>query len=390
MAKHIPFVYRKLDSKIANKIFGDSEVVRMPLQAGETVRRSLPKRSKVWVDAAVDRYHWPDAADVAAAKGMEAFTQITGGDKLGRPSFQETPEIEIVDRFVAGVLEKCCELGADWVSVPQLPVVGNSSRNKINRALASATAKWKDKARFKGALILPVIVTHQNQANLKGQRDKHKALARQCFERSGADGYWVVDSSLADWIGSRTFEQRRFKALVSFHEELREGLSSGFSIGGPYWALNLILWARGLVEYPAVGVGARFQYLLPGGTARPPKRRVALSSLRRTAIVSPGLEKWFRGLPRTPELKELRALLKDKHALRLDEAARAQVARFYKGWFDHLASVKPSGRALALFQDFSSAYVLGKSLDDLPSAEKTARRPERLAEQLMFFCMPSS
>ena len=174
MAKHIPFVYRKLDSQLANKIFGDSEVVRMPLQAGETVRRSLPKRSKVWVDAAVDRYHWPDAADVAAAKGMEAFTQITGGDKLGRPSFQETPEIEIVNRFVAGVLEKCCELDADWVSVPQLPVVGNLSRNKINRALASATAKWKAEARFKGALILPVIVTHQNQANLKGNETNTK------------------------------------------------------------------------------------------------------------------------------------------------------------------------------------------------------------------------
>ena len=73
MAKHIPFVYGKLDSQLANKIFGDSEVIRMPLQAGETVRRSLPKRSKVWVDAGVDRYHWPDVA-AARERGWREAT----------------------------------------------------------------------------------------------------------------------------------------------------------------------------------------------------------------------------------------------------------------------------------------------------------------------------
>ena len=208
MAKHIPFVYRKLDSQLANKVFGDSEVVRMPLQAGETVRRSLPKRSKVWVDAAVDRYHRPDAADVDTAKGMEAFTQITGGDKLGQLSFQETPEIEIVDRFVAGVLEKCCELDADWVSVPQLPVVGNSSRNKINKALASATAKWKAEARFKGALILP------------GDCDPPESGESQGATRqTQSPGKTVLRSIWGGRLLGCRFKPRRLDRLANFRAE---------------------------------------------------------------------------------------------------------------------------------------------------------------------------
>jgi hypothetical protein len=67
--------------------------------------------------------------------------------------------------------------------------------------------------------------------------------------------------------------------------------------------------------------------------------------------------------------------------------ARSQIAKFYKEWFDRVASIPSSGRALALYQEFSSAYVLGKGLPDLPSVEKTARRPERVAQQLMLTCL---
>ena len=211
MAKHIPFVYGRRTSQLVNQFLGDSEVVRMPLQASVTVRESLPKGSKVWVDAGVDGYdRWPDVSDM--------LKQLPGGDELGWPSFQQKPAKEIVDGFVAAVLGKCSELGADWVSVPQLPVVGDSSRNRVNRELASAAATWKAETKFKGVLILPVVVTHQAQVNLKGGRDKRTTLVRQCFERAGADGYWVVDSSLADWTGSRTFEERRFKALGAVTE----------------------------------------------------------------------------------------------------------------------------------------------------------------------------
>ncbi len=387
MAKHIPFVYSERDCELVRRFYSDSEVVRIALQSSGKVREHLPPKAKVWVDTGVDGYHlWPGVSN----GWLRAFDDAPGADKLGWSSFQTNPPSVTVNAFVQSVLDKCLNLNPDWISVPQLPGVIDTSRNKINRDLAKATAKWKGKSKFKGALVLPIVLTHQEQTNLKGARDKKTNLALQCYERAGADGYWVVESSLADWTGSKTYEQRRFKGVLSFHEEILAKLpGDAFSIGGPYWALNLVMWARGLVDYPAIGVGGRYQYLLPGGAAMQPKRRVALVPLRRPAIVSAKLESWLRKLPNDPDYAELRAPQKDR-ALRLDEAARVQVARFYKRWFGSLAKAKPSGRALALFQDFSSAYVVGKALEELPPEEKTARRPERLAEQLMLFCMPSS
>ena len=41
---------------------------------------------------------------------------------------------------------------------------------------------------------------------------------------------------------------------------------------------------------------------------------------------------------------------------------------------------------MALFQDLSTAYALGKSLPDLED-EGTGRRPEAIAEPLMLSCL---
>ncbi len=41
---------------------------------------------------------------------------------------------------------------------------------------------------------------------------------------------------------------------------------------------------------------------------------------------------------------------------------------------------------MALFQDLSAAYTLGKTLPDLDN-EGTARRPEVIAEALMLICL---
>jgi len=65
---------------------------------------------------------------------------------------------------------------------------------------------------------------------------------------------------------------------------------------------------------------------------------------------------------------------------------RDQIARIYKKWIDSLACVPVAGRPLTLYQQLSSSYVLGKSLSDLPE-RGTARRPERVAQQLMLVCL---
>jgi hypothetical protein len=84
---------------------------------------------------------------------------------------------------------------------------------------------------------------------------------------------------------------------------------------------------------------------------------------------------------------ELQNIEKEFSKLQVQANARVQVATFYKSWFQKFASLPPSGRALALYQDLSSAYVLGNTLEKLPEEEKTARKPERVAQQLMLNCL---
>jgi hypothetical protein len=203
----------------------------------------------------------------------------------------------------------------------------------------------------------------------------------------------VVDSTLNDQDGSGSLE-RRFQGLIKFHQELAEALpSDAIKIAGPYWGMNLILWARGLVHYPAVSLGRAYRYYVPGLTPTAGVGRVALSPLRRLAIASPGLNGWFsealtRIIKGEPAYMKFEELSRSLPRIRLAAlGSKTQVARFYKWWFDGLASVPVSGRALALFQDLSKAYVLGRSLPALPDAEGTARRPERVAQQLMLNCL---
>jgi hypothetical protein len=388
MAKHVPFAYGAKDGEMVTAYYSDSEIVRVSLETADKVLSTLPPKMGVWLDAAADGFeHWPSISD-GWKRHMERFA---GWRSIGDAAFQQRPDAKIANKFVGEVLDACMNVTPKplWLSVPQLPTVSDASRNKINRALAAATGAWRARKRFHGKLILPVILTHQEQANLKVNRNQRIRLAGQCFESAGADGYWVVEASLSDQSGAGTFERKRFPSLISFHEEIAEKLGiDGPSVAGPYWALNLVLWARGLVGYPAIGLGIGYQYHVPGGPApRAAKKRIALPPLRRWATVGPKLDSWLADVPKTDAAYSELLDLRGSSRFALESTARKQVARFYKSWYDKIASVTEPGQALALYQDFSTAYVLGKPLPDLPDDEGTARRPERIAEQFMLQCL---
>jgi hypothetical protein len=88
-------------------------------------------------------------------------------EKIGAAAYHAKPVATEVQAFVKAVLSKCAANKPALLTVPQLPLVENSDRNKINRALAAATGKWKSSSGFSGRLILPLIFTHQNQLNGK-------------------------------------------------------------------------------------------------------------------------------------------------------------------------------------------------------------------------------
>lgn len=317
-----------------------------------------------------------------------------GHDLIGDKVFQEKPDKGVIERFVSSILNACLTLQPRAISVPQLPHVNDTSRNKINRAMASATAKWRGSVKFGGQLILPAVFSDQQQLNLKTARDNKHKLIVGCLEKSGADGIWTVDSSLQDQAGSPTFRNKRFPALISFQEEITAKLPKNtFAIAGPYWGVNLALWARGLCQFPAIGVGGAYQYHISGGIQRVSQIRVALPPLLRWARVGADLREWLDAAlskmsPSDPSYADLAYIEANYTALTSDrKLSRRQIAEFYKKWLDELGFVPGVDRSLHLYKMLSSAYVLGRSLPTLPSAEGTARRPERIAEYLMHNCL---
>jgi len=393
MADHIPFVYNEKDCQLAGRFYSDSPILRLSLDSVDKTLGALPKGPGIWLDPAIDGLHdLPKAQDP-----WKSFVKsFEGADEIGDPGFQEKPDKALVKRFVAAVLNECLKKVniARWLSVPQLPLVKGTSRNKVNRQLAEGTREWKQEKKFRGKLILPVILRHQEQVNLKTGRRPHLAFVSKCYRDADADGVWIVESSLSDQDGSKTFEQTRFPGLLSFHDELSELLPKDtISVAGPYWGMNLVLWARGMVRHPAIRLGSTYQYHLPGGVLKTRKTRVAIPPLRRWVVASPQFAVWLKQvlekIPREGDAyRELATLARDYPRLNANQdLARVQIAGFYKEWVDRIAAVPPSGRALALYQDLSSAYVFGKSLHLLPRDEGTARRPERVAQQYMLSCL---
>ena len=393
MADHIPFVYTPKDRQYVQRNYPDSAVLRLSLDSLDRTLSALPQGTSVWLDSGIDGF-----GDLAgAADSWRRFAKkFPAADAIGDPTFQAKPLRSTTKSFVVGVLNECLNKApsVQWLSVPQLPMVNGASRNKINRQLAQVTREWKQDSNFRGKLILPVILTHQKQVNLKTLRRPNLDLASSCYNDADADGVWVVESTLSDQDGSNTFEQTRFPGLVKFHEELTELLpKDSIAIAGPYWGMNLVLWARGLVKYPAIGLGNAYQYRLRGGVLKSGKTRVAIPPLRRCVVASPQFAIWLKRvmeeMPRESDAYPgMASLFRDYNRIATNpDQARAQIAGFYKEWFDKIAAVPPPGRALALFQDLSSAYVFGKGLPALPRDEGSARRPERVAQQYMLSCL---
>jgi hypothetical protein len=387
MADYIPFVFGAEDCRMLKNFYSDSLIVRLSLPTQDRTLNNLPQGPGIWIDAGVDGLDKWEPGHKGAYAAYDTFiSRFNGYDEVTKPS----PDSGRVKGFVESVLDACDALSPKpiWLSVPQLPMVSNASRNKINRLLAQHAAEWKRTRKYVGKLILPLIFTHPKQVNLKTQRKGQ--LARECYEVAGAQGIWVAESTLNDQQGSGPLE-KRFQGLVQFHQELAESLpSDAIKVAGPYWGMNLVLWARGLVQYPAIGLGNAYQYRVPGPAPPRAKERIAVPPLRRLAVASPKLKEWLKeALGRIsreePAYSEFEGL--SRYLNQIPLLPRPQASKFYKRWFDSLASVPLSSRALALYQDLSKAFVLGRSLPPLPREEKTARRPDRVAQQLMLNCL---
>jgi hypothetical protein len=394
MADHIPFVTGEDAARLASQVYPDSQVVRIPLDRAGSLLPLLPAGMKVWLDPCVDGMHDVDARRSKPNRPNSWFDfmhDLPHFEKVGASAYHARPVDAEVRAFVRALLDRCAAYEPAWITVPQLPLARGSQRNRINRALATATGRWKDGRRgLRGRLVLPLVFTQQSQVKGRTERRPRTDQAIRCYEAAQADGFWVVETSLDDEGGASTL-RKRFGSVVALHEELNDRIPSTTRIAGPYWGLNLVLWAKGLVDYAAIGVGSGYQYFMAGGHANPPDVRLALPSLRRRVVVGVQFRRWLDAATHRlaalhPAHTELSLIRRQYTVLTGRERAREQVVSFYKEWFDTIAAVPETGRSLALFQDLAAAYALGKSLPDLAEAG-SARKPEAVVEPLMLNCL---
>ena len=392
----IPFLNSSKELDVLEARYADAEVMRVYLMDVDSFQ-GRPTQA-LWLDGAVDGFHHllentgKPEDKVTSAEWRAYSRKLKEQSVLANPSSLAKPDQRRVDSFVEDVLSQCLKHNPTWITVPQLPIVSDSSRNKMNLALARATNRWRSDQGFKGQLVFPLVFTHQSQ--LKGStqwRPKLTSAAKTC-EEAAATVVWAVDSSLTDSKGSRDTLHRRFKALVSFHEDLREYFSQHQVVGGPYWGMNLVLWARRLCDRPAVSLGGPYRYYISGGRTQRGTVRAAIGAIRRWVEAGPELGPWLASAlqnlaPGEPVYTEMKRLSREFSRVPPKRLARSQVSAFYKAWLDSIEKVPADGRALALYQDLSSAFVLARRLPPLPSSEAPGRDPSVVAEQLMLNCL---
>ena len=387
-SKCVPFVNTATDAHLATLFYGDAEIVRLNLHSFDDLNHLLPSTCDRWLDAGTDGLVHDHLAD----KKFKALVEcLPHSAVLRTPQFQLKPVHSKIRDYVDTVLDMCNSKAPAWISIPQLPYADDAGRNKINRCLADCSRTWKQRTRSRVRLLLPVILSHRQQTLSKTVRNRKVQLASDCYERAAADGYWIVDHTLNDADGSPASE-KRIASLVRLQEELegRMGANVRTRVAGPYWGLGLLLWARGLTEHLGVGLGNAYTYYLPGGYRSASKKRVPLRHLHRLATAHIDLAQWLttaaEQVATSSASAEFRNAAKHMQSYMVGDTSRRQIAEFHRNWYDTVANVPAAGRPLALYQNLSSAYVLGKPLDRLPASE-VARRPESVARLLMMNCL---
>lgn len=388
----IPFVHSKGDCKLSQQYFALPTAVKIGLSKSSLASEFA--ETPIWIDPGFDFFHRPSKN----TDSTEFYRTLDPSLDLQKASFHAKPDKTRIANIVETTLKACLQSRPAWISVPLLPFTPGASRRKINEALSTATSSFLATQRWKGKLVLPIIIPSRDMVNKKPGRTLLTQQVIELADRAGADTSWVVASYLNDDTGIFNLSKTHFPHLISLHQALRERLPESHNIvAGPYWGMNLVLTARGLTNYAAIGIGRGYQYSLTGGFVpkQKGKRRIAISGLRRLVMAEGDeLADWLshaeRQVSGDPEfMRELRNLRTELPTLvHSEDKAKSQIVKFYSEWAKSIENVPQTGRALALYQDLSKAFVRGKLIGrTLPQSETGSKFPESVAQQLMLHCI---
>lgn len=404
-AEYIPLVRSQSECKVVRAVMGDVDAVRVAAHSVDQL--TIDQEWRMWIDPSFDGYEFVFRKGWSRDKGSpknawsDWIRQFDGHDLLTtEASAASAPQTE-VDSFVAGVLDSVAAEDPLIISVPQLPYSMDAVRHRINKKLAKAAGMWKGRKWPSGTFILPAVLLRSEIYRTKTPAMQRINAICRSLELSHATGVWVVHAGFNDLEGKSNYDRDMFPSLIQFHELLNEALpAKTFTCAGPYWAINLILWARGIVDVPVISGGGPYSYDTPKPYYNPPTNRIALPPLRRRYGAKTELRTWVRtAIKKFPASSEVRDELRQIEAsfaqfLGRDGLVPAmlQTAQFYHSWLQQIAAFEPLGRGLFMFQDFSRAVVNGAHIrEKLPKQEHLsakARDPGFIAEQLMLQCLP--
>src|SRR5258708_6961380 len=131
-ADYIPFINTEYDCRAAKQFYSDAFAIRIGLELIEETRSKLPTGPKRWVDASMDALHNKDISKFTEIYRSH-LNRFVGYQKIPDPQFQKSPDKVLAEQFVTSVLNYCKSETPDWVRIPQLPLVNDTSRNKINK-----------------------------------------------------------------------------------------------------------------------------------------------------------------------------------------------------------------------------------------------------------------
>lgn len=406
-ADYIPCIRTQAEHRIVSSIMDDADVVR--ISSHEVDNLGINPKWRLWSDPSFDGYDfvfdngWYRNEGGAKHKWSDWIRGFPGHDLLTSVDSAADASQSDIDSFVARVLDSVAADDPAIISVPQIPYTQEPTRQRINKKLAKAAGKWKEGKWSGGTFVLPVILKHHEVYRTRTvSRPKINAICRS-LEFSRATGLWVVHADFDDLAGVSKYDRERFPSLIRFHEQLNEALpAKTFTCAGPYWAINLVLWARGIVDVAVISGGGVYYHSLPKPLFVKGKAitRIALPPLRRCYVVNRELRTWVKAAKsRFPPRNDIRESLQQIEASFgqfLGPGGRTpsmrQTSQFYHSWRREIAAIEPRGRGLFLFQDFSKAVVngahIGTKLPKQGQLSSEARNPGFIAEQFMLQCLP--